>query len=249
MAACLQILYRPLQPPIQHPSPFPGSAHGFASTSGSIRPWMVWGRGGRRREADKRIALSSRNDIFDQHFHITPAEALSRASLRSLTLRFFSFFPPFHPPLPANFSSHSARLFLVPPDPFDSFHPFALTLFILALLLSIFSTSLLLPILSFLLPSFLLLLLLLLLDHRMASYPTPPLATERDYASKLRLGSARLLTVLYVDILITNPAVLYNRNLSVSIPPPRGRGSNRSDFLGLRGKGRGKIEGVVRASR
>ena len=134
MAACLQILYRPLQPPIQHPSPFPGSAHGFASTSGSIRPWMVWGRGGRRREADKRIALSSRNDIFDQHFHITPAEALSRASLRSLTLRFFSFFPPFHPPFPANFSSHSARLFLVPPDPFDSFHPFALTLFILALL-------------------------------------------------------------------------------------------------------------------
>ena len=101
MAACLQILYRPLQPPIQHPSPFPGSAHGFASTSGSIRPWMVWGRGGRRREADKRIALSSRNDIFDQHFHITPAEALSRASLRSLTLRFFSFFPPFHPPFPA----------------------------------------------------------------------------------------------------------------------------------------------------
>lgn len=24
--------------------PIPGSAHGFASTSGSIRPWMVWGR-------------------------------------------------------------------------------------------------------------------------------------------------------------------------------------------------------------
>ena len=245
MAACLQILYRPLQPPIQHPSPFPGSAHGFASTSGSIRPWMVWGRGGRRREADKRIALSSRNDIFDQHFHITPAEALSRASLRSLTLRFFSFFPPFHPPFPANFSSHSARLFLVPPDPFDSFHPFALTLFILALLCP---------------SSFDILHLALTSDtffffffffffHRMASYPSSSLATERDYASKLRLGSARLLTVLYVDILITNPAVLYNRNLSVSIPPPRGRGSNRSDFLGLRGKGRGKIEGVVRASR
>lgn len=63
------------------------------------------GQSGRRREADKRIALSSRNDIFDQHFHITPAEALSRASLRSLTLRFFSFF---HPPFPSNFSSHSA---------------------------------------------------------------------------------------------------------------------------------------------
>lgn len=32
-----------------------------------------WGLGGRRREADKRIALSSRNDIFDQHFHTAPA--------------------------------------------------------------------------------------------------------------------------------------------------------------------------------
>ncbi|KYN37213.1 hypothetical protein ALC56_09004 [Trachymyrmex septentrionalis] len=57
---------------------------------------------GRRREADKRIALSSRNDIFDQHFHITPAEALSRITPLSYSriLRLLSslfYFLPFPP--------------------------------------------------------------------------------------------------------------------------------------------------------
>lgn len=67
-AACLQILYRALRPPI-HPIPIP------------IRPWSLdvgFGGSGRRREADKRIALSRRNDIFDQHFHITPGRGASR---------------------------------------------------------------------------------------------------------------------------------------------------------------------------
>lgn len=60
------------------------------------------GQSGRRREADKRIALSSRNDIFDQHFHITPAEALSRITQLSYSriLRLLSslfYFLPFPP--------------------------------------------------------------------------------------------------------------------------------------------------------
>lgn len=70
-AACLQILYRALRPPI-HPIP--------------IRPWSLdagFGGSGRRREADKRIALSSRNDIFDQHFHITPGRGASRITRRA----------------------------------------------------------------------------------------------------------------------------------------------------------------------
>lgn len=74
------------------------------------------GQSGRRREADKRIALSSRNDIFDQHFHITPAEALSRITplsysriLRLLSSLFhFLPFPPFS--TPSSPSAHWRRL-------------------------------------------------------------------------------------------------------------------------------------------
>lgn len=69
------------------------------------------GQSGRRREADKRIALSSRNDIFDQHFHITPAEALSRITplsysriLRLLSTLFYCL------PFPPSFSTPSSLL-------------------------------------------------------------------------------------------------------------------------------------------
>lgn len=37
---------------------------------------LGWGLEGRRHEADKRIALSSQNDIFDQHFHTAPARGV-----------------------------------------------------------------------------------------------------------------------------------------------------------------------------
>ena len=108
---------------------------------------------GRRREADKRIALSSRNDIFDQHFHITPAEALSRITplsysrillllspFPSSSLFFFSSVPVPHPPSLSPFSSASL-IPVLPPFQLssasslsicsirflfsdDSFHPF-----------------------------------------------------------------------------------------------------------------------------
>lgn len=74
------------------------------------------GQSGRRREADKRIALSSRNDIFDQHFHITPAEALSRITQLSYSriLRLLSclfYFLPFPPSFstPSSLSAHWRR--------------------------------------------------------------------------------------------------------------------------------------------
>lgn len=104
-AACLQILYRPLRPPI-HPIP--------------IRPWSLdvgFGGSGRRCEADKRIALSRRNDIFDQHFHITPGRGASRITRQAELSLFFSQLP--RPLFSPKFSSsishplfpHSLRAF------------------------------------------------------------------------------------------------------------------------------------------
>lgn len=69
--------FHPIRRRRQHPIP--------------IRPVCAggWGLGGRRREADKRIALSSRNDIFDQHFHTAPARGArsSRAHHPGASLR------------------------------------------------------------------------------------------------------------------------------------------------------------------
>lgn len=125
-AACLQILYRALQPPIRR---FPRvhqqlpRVHCCCRRRRRLHPpleraRMVWGESGRRREADKRIALSSRNDIFDQHFHITPAEALSRITPLSYSPIFFSFsllplfhflpFPPHRSSLPSSQPSLAA---------------------------------------------------------------------------------------------------------------------------------------------
>lgn len=193
MAACLQILYRPLQPPIQHPH---SRQRARLRLHQRLHPPLDGlGQSGRRREADKRIALSSRNDIFDQHFHITPAEALSRASLRSLTLGFFSFFHPLfpsnfpHPPLiprPSRFlrfvPSFRSAAFYFYPSPFrysppNSYFPHLFLSRFSSFFSSSFSSS------SSSRP-----------DHRMASYrPSSPLAIERDFASRLRLGSAPLI--------------------------------------------------------
>lgn len=103
----MQILYRALRPPI-HPIP--------------IRPWSLdagFGGSGRRREADKRIALSRRNDIFDQHFHITPGRGASRIT-RQAELSSYLLSPILLFLLASLISSFASRLQLIPTLP-DSF--------------------------------------------------------------------------------------------------------------------------------